>query len=83
MLAALLYLTELDQLPGIHKTDHAQLCQEVSQTFRPPHPLSCHHVRQGSQESMEEHSLPQLIYISVALQSITEKWALLQARNKR
>ncbi len=63
--AALLYLAELNQLPGTYKADHDQLCQGVSQiqsTFRPPHPLSCHHVRQGSQESTEERSLPQLIY---------------------
>ena len=67
MLAVLIYLAELDQLPGIYKADHAQLCQEVSQTqstFRPPHPLSCHRVRQGSQESMDERSLPQLIYLN-------------------
>ncbi len=31
--AVLLYLAELDQLPGIDKADHAQLCQVVSQTL--------------------------------------------------
>ena len=66
MLAVLLYLAEIDQLSGIHKADHAQLCQEVSQTqsnFRPPHPHSSHHVRQGSYESMKERSLPQLFHL--------------------
>ncbi len=60
-----LYLAEIIQSQGIYKADHAQLCQEVGLTqpsFHPPHPHSSPHVRQGSQESMEERSLPQLIY---------------------
>ncbi|DBA96004.1 TPA: hypothetical protein ACH3X1_001509 [Trebouxia sp. C0004] len=63
--AASLYLAELDQFQGIYKADLAQLCQEVSQTqssFRLPHTLSSHHVRQGSQKCTETRSLTQLIY---------------------
>jgi len=57
---------ELDQLQGAHKAEHAQAGQQqMSQTQSGLHqsqPHSSHHVRQGSQESVDERSSPQLIF---------------------
>ncbi|KAL0055811.1 hypothetical protein WJX82_004590 [Trebouxia sp. C0006] len=57
---------ELDQLQGAHKADHAQAGQQQmshSQSgFHQSQPHSSHHVRQGSQESVDERSSPQLIF---------------------
>lgn len=57
---------ELDHLQGAHKADHAQAGQrQMSQTqsgFHQSQPHPSHHVRQGSQESVDERSSPQLIF---------------------
>ena len=59
-------MLELDGLQGAHKADHAQVGQQqMSETQSGLHqslPHSSHHVRQGSQESVDERSSPQLIF---------------------
>ena len=59
-------MPELDQLQGAHKADHAQVGrQQMSHSqsgFHQSQPQSPHHVRHGSQGSVDERSSPQLIF---------------------